>query len=267
MLKRYYLVILIVSLIFLLVPCSFAFDDNATGNEAVVNDFLDSPLSESNDLLNEIHVDTTGSDGNDGSEANPVATISKAIDMSSNHSKIIIHEGIYKENNLNITKSLDIVSQGDVIIDAENSSRIFTINTRTEADEVLISGITFINGRAYQGGVIYIRNAITTIDNSRFINNTALTEGGAIYWNAPYGKLTNTVFEDNYARDGAAVSWGGSDSEDIFGIKSDYGQIINCTFENNHIMQDDDACIGISVYADYVNIANSRFINHKTDFN
>ena len=265
--KRYYLMFLIVSLIFILIPYSFALDSNITDNNEIMGDISDNNLLENDDLSIVVHVDTEGSDNNPGSDTKPVATISKALNLSSNHGKIIIHEGIYKENNLNITKSLDIISQGEVIIDAENSSRIFTINTNT-SDEVVLSGITFINGRAYQGGAIYIRNAITTIENSRFLNNTALTEGGAIYWNAPYGKLINTTFLENIGRDGAAVSWGGVNaSEDIFGVKSDYGEIINCIFENNHLTLDEDACIGLSIYSDEVKVINSTFKNHDAKYN
>ena len=264
MFKRYYGFILII-MIFLLIPASFAFDNE---NLEADNQLIDSNyVAESNDLPSEIHVDVEGSDDNDGSSSSPVATIKKAINISSNHTRIIIHSGIYRENNLNITKSLDIISQGDVIIDAQNSSRIFTINTKSGKDNVLLSGITFINGKAYQGGAIYIRNAVTTIQNSQFYNNTALAEGGAIYWNALNGKLTNTIIEDNYARDGSGVSWGGSDSEDIFGVKSDYGEISNCTFTNNHLMQDEDACICLSIYSDYVTVKNSKFINHNAKFN
>lgn len=263
MFKRYYGILLIVLLIFLLIPYSFAIDNDLTENKDL-NYISDNSILEIN---SEIHVDTNGSDTNDGSDVSPVATISKAIDISSNHSVIVIHGGIYNENNLNITKSLDIISNGDVIIDAENSSRIFTINTK-ETDKVLLSGITFINARAYQGGAIYIRNAQTTIENSKFINNTAITEGGSIYWNAPHGKLLNSLFYDNYARDGAAISWGGVNaSEDIFGIKSDYGEIINCTFENNHLMQDEDACVGLSIYSDHVKVINSTFKNHNLNLN
>ncbi len=268
MFKRYYLIFLIIALIFLLIPSSFAQDNNITGNEAIISEFTDNSVLESNDLLNEIHVEATGSDDNDGSEAKPVATISKALNISSNHSKIVIHEGVYKENNLNITKSLEIISHGNVIIDAENSSRIFTINTKTTGDEVILSGITFINGRAYNGGAIYVRNAMTTIENSKFVNNTALTEGGAIYWNAPNGKLTNCIFEENYALDGSAVSWGGSQSDDPLRVESDYGEINNCTFEDNHfIIEENVSCIGVSVYSNHVNVINSKFINHYTNLN
>ena len=253
------MLLLTIFIIFILIPFSFAVNNNETIELEANND--DIPIS--NEFHNDIHVDVNGDDNNEGNEDSPVATINKAINISSNNSKIFIHEGIYKENNLNITRPVEIYGMGSVIIDAENSSRIFTINTKP-SDEVILNGITFVNGRAYQGGAIYVRNAITTIDNSKFVNNTALTEGGAIYWNSDYGTLMNTVIEGNTARDGAGVSWGGINSTFTGG---DYGQVINCTFSNNHLVQDEDACIGLSIYSNRAKVINSSFVNHNVVYN
>lgn len=262
MIKRYYWLIIIFILVFLLIPFSFASDNNLTVIEQTDADY--ESLSDG-DSLNEIHVDVNGNDNNDGKSTHPLASIQKAINLSGDNSKIVVHEGIYRENNLNITKSLEIHGQGDVIIDAEGKSRIFTINT-ADSDSVLLSGITFANGRAYQGGAIYVRGAVTTIDNSRFINNFAFAEGGAVYWNSENGKLINSVIENNSARDGAGIMWGESETDFSIG-GGDYGQIINCTFSNNQLQQDDDACIGLSIYSNSMKVINSRFINHKTPYN
>ena len=259
--KKHCIMFLSLLIVFILIPFSFAVDNNDSIEIATVN--LDNVNL--NEFDNDIHVDVNGNDDNTGKEGSPIATINKAINISSENSRIIIHEGVYKENNLNITKGLEIHGQGNVVIDAENKSRIFTINTAGPSN-VLLSGITFTNGMAYQGGAIYIRGAITTIDNSKFINNTALAQGGAIYWNSENGKLTNTLIENNSARDGAGVSWGESETDFSIG-GGDYGQVINCTFSNNHIQQDDDDCIGLSVYSNSMKVINSKFINHKTNFN
>lgn len=249
-------------LILILIPTAFAIDDNSTDLSKSIDE---EPIL--TETLLEIHVDTNGSDDNQGDISHPVSTIKKAIDISSNNSKIIVHEGTYKENNLNISKSLEIHGQGNVIIDAENKNRIFTIHTSELVEKVYLSGITFINGNSEQAaGAIYVLGAITTVDNCRFINNTAATEGGAIFWNSDSGRLTNCVIEGNYARVGAGVEWGQSDTSLVLG-SADYGQIINCTFDNNHILQDNDTSIGLSIYSNRMTVADSRFINHKTDFN
>ena len=272
---------------FILIPISFAAefnlsDDNINNLEEYndigdLQDNVEIPLESNGNEDNgagdfeilqnedEIHVDIHGNDDNSGDYDHPLLTINKALNISKDNSRIVIHEGVYKENNLNITKSLEIQGQGNVVIDAENKSRIFTINTASSG-EVILSGITFINGNAYQGGAIYVRGAVTTIDNSKFISNYAVTEGGAIYWNADYGRLTNTVVENNYARSGSGVTWGEYDSSLSIG-GGEYGQIINCTFVNNHLMQDGDACIGLAIYSDRSKVINSTFSNHKTLLN
>ena len=103
MIKKEGFLFLIILILFIIIPVSFA-----SGNETVEIDSINQDNLVSSDLPSEIHVDISGSDDNDGGVDNPVATITKAINISSNNSKIIIHEGIYKENNINITKSLEI---------------------------------------------------------------------------------------------------------------------------------------------------------------
>ena len=263
MFKKCYAVFLFIFIIFILIPVSFA-NENITDFD--INGVNDMDIIKDDTLNDEIHVDVhNGNDENSGDSANPVSTIGRALNISSSNSKIIVHEGIYKENNLNISKSLEIYGQGDVVIDAENKSRIFTVNTGS-SDSVFISGITFINGNAYNGGAMYILNAVTTIDNSRFINNTALTEGGAIYWNSINGLISNSLIESNYGRGGSGIQWGESSTDFSVG-SADYGQIINCTFKNNHLMQDDDACIGLSIYSHRTKVINSTFIDHYTPYN
>ena len=265
--KKHSILLLIIFLMIILIPTTFAMEnDTLTVQEESFNDVMS--VDESNDIemepsSGEIHVDINGNDNNTGFAGSPVSTIKKAINISSENSKIIIHEGIYRENNLNITKSLEIRGEGNVIIDAEDTSRIFTINTGVN-DKVLLSGITFSNGRAYQGGAIFVRNAQTTINGSRFVNNTALTEGGAIYWNSDNGRLTNTIFENNFARDGSAVSWGGIESTFTGG---DYGEIVNCTFNENYLLLENDSCVGLSIYSNRMKVINSTFSNHNLIFN
>lgn len=54
-------------------------------------------------MATDIHVATTGNDSNDGAEAAPLATISKALEIVQPGDRILIHEGTY-----NITKRLKI---------------------------------------------------------------------------------------------------------------------------------------------------------------
>ena len=74
------------------------------------------------------------------------------------------------------------------------------------------------NHAANSGGAVYLRDLDsgncdnTTFSNSKFFNNTAGVNGGAIEWNkgATNGKIENSVFEDNSAKaNGGAVFWYG----------------------------------------------------------
>ncbi|MDO5859145.1 right-handed parallel beta-helix repeat-containing protein [Methanobrevibacter sp.] len=96
----------------------------------------------------------------------------------------------------------------------------------------LVDGCIFENNSAKSnGGAVYLRDLDTgdcdntTFKNSKFINNTASREGGAIDWNegATNGAIINSTFEDNSAYDGGAVSWTGHN-----------GQIIDSNFTNNN---------------------------------
>nr|AWJ66308.1 nitrous oxide reductase maturation protein [uncultured bacterium] len=73
-------------------------------------------------------------------------TIKSAIAAADNGDEIKIKAGTYKEHSITISKSLDIVGEGEVIVDGENLGTIFTIN----ADHFSIQGLTIINvGQSY----------------------------------------------------------------------------------------------------------------------
>ena len=77
MFKRYYGFLLVVILIFLIIPTSFALDDNLTVNEQSISD---DSVFKTDDMLNDIHVDCiNGDDANDGSSQHPVSTIKKPL--------------------------------------------------------------------------------------------------------------------------------------------------------------------------------------------
>ncbi|WP_458404997.1 Ig-like domain repeat protein, partial [Methanobrevibacter sp.] len=71
-----------------------------------------------------------------------------------------------------------------------------------------IQNCTFIDGQANIGGALYTtENSIQVID-SKFINNTAETQGGAIYWNGASGKILNSEFKYNVALSDSANGGG-----------------------------------------------------------
>ena len=72
----------------------------------------------------EVWVATTGSDDNDGSQASPVASVSKAVDLAQSGSTIHIKEGTYNQGKISLTKSLSFVGEGKVILNS-NGENVF----------------------------------------------------------------------------------------------------------------------------------------------
>ena len=72
----------------------------------------------------EVWVATTGDDANDGSEASPVASVSKAVDLAQSGSTIHIKEGTYNHGKISLTKSLSFVGEGNVIL-SSNGANVF----------------------------------------------------------------------------------------------------------------------------------------------
>ena len=72
----------------------------------------------------EVWVATTGSDDNDGSQASPVASVSKAVDLAQSGSTIHIKEGTYNQGKISLNKSLSFVGEGNVIL-SSNGANVF----------------------------------------------------------------------------------------------------------------------------------------------
>ena len=225
--------------------------------------------------------------------------------------------GYYKKSGIEVNKSLTIQGKGSpetVIIDGENKDSIIKVS---DSDiKLTIKNITFINALNNQnnGGAIqfystgeliidnciFIDNKVTTSDgeglgggiyahgdalkfvtlkvtNSKFLNNYAFTDGGAI--NSKFGTVTisNCIFDNNSAdRDGGAVGTRGLANVDISNSvfsnnhATEWGGAINnwlakfsidsCDFINNSAITEGGA---ISNCGSLTKIINSKFINNS----
>ena len=95
-------------------------DDGAFANQISSEDSQvvgDSPSGE-------VWVATTGSDDNDGSQASPVASVSKAVDLAQSGSTIHIKEGTYNHGKISLNKTLSFVGEGKVILNS-NGANVF----------------------------------------------------------------------------------------------------------------------------------------------
>ncbi|WP_298521426.1 Ig-like domain repeat protein [uncultured Methanobrevibacter sp.] len=123
-----------------------------------------------------------------------------------------------------VDKCIGIYGNG-FTVDAKGNSRIFNL----VADGILLKNTNFKNGKSDLGGAIYFKMEYVTIDNCSFVNNSASSNGGAIYCGANYGngnKISNSVFINN------SVGSTGYTGSAIYNYGY-YGTVDKCIFINN----------------------------------
>ena len=223
----------------------------------------------------DIWVATTGSDDNDGSQANPVATIAKAIELAGDGYTIHIADGNYvNDKTLSISKSLTLEGSANTVIEG-NASKIMEV---TADATVVLTNLSFTNGNAALVGAISNEGKLT-ISNSNFYSNKATGNSGTIITNKNKLNINNSKFYQNSAGKGVVNNQNDAllvidNSEfynnDMTSFSNSYGivyttsanaTISNTVFRNNAVKyggaiyatKSSDATIGI------VNIINSTF--------
>ena len=223
----------------------------------------------------DIWVATTGSDDNDGSQANPVATIAKAIELAGDGYTIHIADGNYvNDKTLSISKSLTLEGSANTVIDG-NASKIMEV---TADATVVLTNLSFTNGNAALVGAISNGGKLT-ISNSNFYSNKATGNSGTIITNKNKLNINNSKFYQNSAGKGVVNNQNNAllviDNSEFYNnnmtsFSNSYGivyttsanaTISNTVFRNNAVKyggaiyatKSSDATIGI------VNIINSTF--------
>ena len=223
----------------------------------------------------DIWVATTGSDDNDGSQANPVATIAKAIELAGDGYTIHIADGNYvNDKTLSISKSLTLEGSANTVIDG-NASKIMEV---TADATVVLTNLSFTNGNDALVGAISNEGKLT-ISNSNFYSNKATGNSGTIITNKNKLNINNSKFYQNSAGKGVVNNQNNAllviDNSEFYNnnmtsFSNSYGivyttsanaTISNTVFRNNAVKyggaiyatKSSDATIGI------VNIINSTF--------
>ena len=229
----------------------------------------------------DIWVAITGSDDNDGSQANPVATIAKAIELAGDGYTIHIADGNYvNDKTLSISKSLTLEGSANTVIDG-NASKIMEV---TADATVVLTNLSFTNGNAALVGAISNEGKLT-ISNSNFYSNKATGNSGTIITNKNKLNINNSKFYQNSAGKGVVNNQNDAllvidNSEfynnDMTSFSNSYGivyttsanaTISNTVFRNNAVKyggaiyatKSSDATIGI------VNIINSTFESNSAN--
>lgn len=155
---------------------------------------------------------------------------------------------------ISITQDVEIQGLGadQLTLSGGTSSRMFVIGP---AAQVLISGLTFIDGNEISGGAIAVAGAASelTIQECQFLNNSALANGGAIDNNGASIRVFDSTFSGNTTNTfGGAINNAGS------------GQLFirNSTLSGNMSGGDGGAITNLDGMLD---IANSTVINNFAD--
>ena len=135
------------------------------------------------------------------------------------------HSYVYDKDNdslfvkgISISKNIKINGKGN-IIDGKYLARIFNISNGAQ---VTLENITLINGKAEDGGAIYVSNGtVLNVLKSNFNENTATGNAGAIYSQGVLN-IADSLFKNNKDANG-------------IGIHADEGKITNTTFIENDI--------------------------------
>jgi len=188
-------------------------------------------------LINkELYVSTTGSDETgDGTEANPYATLKKAVDEAVAYNNTIhVAEGVYAvDSALAIdtnTAIVNIVGSGaNTIFDMNNVNEFITSISAnsivglkdltlangytstvqkggfiTSSGKLTINNVNFVNSTARQGGAIFVNGGNVTVEDSYFENTSAII-GGAICGQNSYIYVLNSVFNKTTASNRAGA--------------------------------------------------------------
>ena len=184
-------------------------DEIITNSSDVVDidEGLSSISTDDNSESNNIWVSPEGSDDNDGSEHNPVATIAKAVELADNGYTINIADGNYVNNaTLSISKNLTLKGGANTVIDG-NSLRTMEI---TVGATVALNNLSFINGKSNFAGAI-LNEGTLSIDNSKFyLNEGNGSNSGTIITNKNKLNITNSKFTQNSASRGVVNNQNGA---------------------------------------------------------
>ena len=274
-------------LVFILLPSSFALNNETIVNDVDNNDFT---LNEANynDIPisgNDYYFNADVEDEGNGSESNPYKYLTS--DKLDENSVIHLNDGIYELNKGKTIYNISIIGENaeNTIIKFQNNNSILTAMGNITLQNLTLMDVTIINygnlnatNVIFKNSVAYAKNTESTnivnsaanafggaiycpsyqnldanvyLDNCTFLNNTA-EYGGAIYMCGGNLQVKNSIFLDNFA-----YNFGGA-------IASEQNAKLNIeksAFINSKSLNDAGGAIYIKnskLTVDSVNISNSK---------
>ncbi|MCK4653411.1 MAG: DUF1565 domain-containing protein, partial [Candidatus Cloacimonetes bacterium] len=190
-----------------------------------------------NQVNGDLYVAVDGDDSNSGvTPDDPLQTIQCALNIiyadSLHPRSIYVSAGVYSSSTngesfpIQIHQGSNYVSligaeNEETILDANDQSRVFTINDLAEST---IKNLRIINGTASSGGGIFLNNSSPTFEKITVTNNSASDYGGGIFCS----KYSNPEFINTTISENSADSNGG-------GIYCSYSNpnLVNCILWND----------------------------------
>lgn len=141
----------------------------------------------------EVWVATTGSDDNDGSQASPVASVSKAVDLAQSGSTIHIKEGTYNQGKISLNKTLSFVGEGNVIL-SSNGANVFEClenDCTLEFTNLVFTGVSSASGSSC--GLIVGGNGNLKVINCTFTDISAKFGAMQLYTTGVADIINSTI--------------------------------------------------------------------------
>ena len=153
----------------------------------------------------------------------PISTIKKAIELAENGDEIFIRKGFYKENNIEINKSVTIYGEEGTVIDGNNKGSVLHITS----DNFVLKNIKIINV-----GVSYTKDfaAVKVVRSKNFVIQNIVLDNiffGILIEKSHYGKiignkLSSTAKDEANSGNGIHI-WHSSnmivDNNEVFGMR------------------------------------------------
>ena len=145
-------------------------------------------------IVTDVWVSASGSDANDGSQANPVATIAKAVELVKPGYTIHVMDGTYTVSDLAINFNVAIIGENEVTFTGDTKT-MFTVANGI-AFNLTNLNITGINRGTSNYGVIYNKGGSVYLNKINAYSNTA-NQGAVVYSDKGSVNIVDSEFRAN----------------------------------------------------------------------
>lgn len=193
------------------------------------------PNYETFDSKGKIYVSSDGNDDNNGSDENPYATISKALDQNKalgGSYEIIVKSGHYVLSNYSNSANFKIIGRGKVIISSKNKYHLFLSGTTI----VELNNLIFINGTGETSGSISASSTVGGNGNLgkvlNIINCTFKNNKGSVGVITTYARTT--IIGTSFINNKATGSY--SNFQGLISARDGQLNVNFCNFINNTVI-------------------------------